>query len=137
MDTGGPDDHRTSSGPGASARRAHRAAGNETEQLLRRLASADERSLQTMLSPARAPRAALDRDTRALVQLSALLAVGAATVSLRWAVDVASAAGVDDAALVRVLLSGAGAVGAAQTVSNAPRLALALGLDVDEAWEAA
>ena len=90
-----------------------------------------------MLSPARAPRAALDRDTRALVQLSALLAVGAATVSLRWAVDVASAAGVDDAALVRVLLSGAGAVGAAQTVSNAPRLALALGLDVDEAWEAA
>jgi 4-carboxymuconolactone decarboxylase len=88
-----------------------------------------------VLSSAPAAGASLDRETRALVQLSALLAVGAATVSLRWAVDVASAAGVDDAALVRVLLAGAGAVGAAQTVSNAPRLALALGLDVDEAWQ--
>jgi hypothetical protein len=105
---------------------------NETEQLLRRLAASDEQSLRAVLSSVRGGGTALDRETRALVQLSALLAVGAATVSLRWAVDVASTAGVDDARLVRVLLAAAGVVGAAQTVSNAPRLALALGLDVEE-----
>jgi 4-carboxymuconolactone decarboxylase len=109
-------------GPGSSA--------DEPEQLLRRLAASDERSLRAILSSARGTGTALDRETRALVQLSALLAVGAATVSLRWAVEVASTAGVDDARLVGVLLAVASAVGAAQTVSNAPRLALALGLDV-------
>ncbi len=107
---------------------------NDTELLLRRLAASDEQSLQIVV---RGGGRVLDRETRALVQLSALLAVGAATVSLRWAVDVAAAAGVDDAALLRVLLAGAGVAGAAQTVSNAPRLALALGLDVDERWRRA
>jgi hypothetical protein len=106
-------------------------ATGETERLLRRLAASDERSLQEVLSSIRGAGTALDRETRALVQLSALLAVGAATVSLRWAVDVASATGVDDARLVGVMLAVAGTVGAAQTVSNAPRLALALGLDVE------
>jgi hypothetical protein len=108
-----------------------RTAPGETERLLRRLAAGDERSLQEVLSSVRGAGTALDRETRALVQLSALLAVGAATVSLRWAVDVASATGVDDARLVGVMLAVAGAVGAAQTVSNAPRMALALGLDVE------
>lgn len=84
-----------------------------------------------MLSSAHGTGAVLDRGTRALVQLAALLAVGAATVSLRWAVDVASTAGVDDARLVAAMLAVAGAVGGAQTVSNAPRLALALGLDIE------
>jgi hypothetical protein len=41
----------------------------------------------------------LDRQTRALVQLSALLAVDAATTTLRWAAEVASSRGADDAAL--------------------------------------
>jgi 4-carboxymuconolactone decarboxylase len=103
---------------------------DEAEQLLRRLAAGDEPSLQAVLSSVRGGTA-LDRETRALVQLSALLAVGAATVSLRWAVDMASTAGVDDAKLVGVMLAVAGAIGATQTVSNAPRLALALGLDVE------
>lgn len=105
---------------------------NDTERLLRRLAAGDEDTLKIVVRGGGG--STLGRETRALVQLSALLAVGAATVSLRWAVDVASAEGVDDVALLRVLLAGAGAAGAAQTVSNAPRLALALGLDVDEGW---
>jgi 4-carboxymuconolactone decarboxylase len=103
----------------------------DAEQLLRRLAASDERSVRAVLSSARGTGTVLDRETRAMVQLSALLALGAATVSLRWAVDVASTAGVDDRRLVGVMLAVAGALGSAQTVSNAPRLALALGLDVE------
>jgi 4-carboxymuconolactone decarboxylase len=118
--TGAADDQAR---PGAST--------DDTEQLLRRLAASDDRSLRTVLSSVRGTGTVLDRETRALVQLSALLALGAATVSLRWAVDVASTAGVDDTRLVGVMLAVAGAVGGAQTVSNAPRLALALGLDVE------
>jgi alkylhydroperoxidase/carboxymuconolactone decarboxylase family protein YurZ len=78
----------------------------------------------------------LDRRTRALVQLSALLADDAGTDSLRWAADVAAAAGADDAALVRVLTTAAAATGAAQTVRSAPRLALALDVDIEvEGWD--
>jgi 4-carboxymuconolactone decarboxylase len=102
-----------------------------TKELLRRLAAGDERSVQAVLSAAPPHGAALDRGTRALVQLAALLAVDAGTPSLRWAVDVASAAGVDDASLVQVLLTAAAATGAAQAVTSAPRLALALGVDVE------
>ena len=115
----------------AASEDADRRAGpGEAEKLLRRLSESDERLLREVLSPVGGAGSALDRETRALVQLSALLAVGAATVSLRWAVDVASATGVDDGTLVGVMLAVAGAVGSAQTVSNAPRLALALGFDV-------
>jgi hypothetical protein len=81
-------------------------------------------------------RCGLDRETRALVQLSALVAGDAGTTSLRWAADVAAAAGADDAALIRVLTSAGSAAGAAQTVKSAPRLALALDLDIEvEGWD--
>jgi alkylhydroperoxidase family enzyme len=105
-------------------------------ELLRRLAAGDERCLQSALSAVPPSDAALDRPTRALVQLAALLAVDAGTASLRWAVDVASAAGVDDASLVQVLLTAAAATGTAQAVTSAPRLALALGVDVElDGWD--
>jgi 4-carboxymuconolactone decarboxylase len=105
-------------------------------ELLRRLAAGDESSLRAVLSAAPPADAALDRATRALVQLAALLALDAGTVSLRWAVDVASAAGVDDVSLVQVLLTAASATGTAQAVASAPRLALALGVDVElDGWD--
>jgi 4-carboxymuconolactone decarboxylase len=107
-----------------------------TEQLLRRLAVGDEGCLQRALSGRPPADPALDRATRALVQLAALLAVDAGTTSLRWAVDVASAAGVDDASLVQVLLIAASATGTAQAMASAPRLALALGVDVElDGWD--
>jgi 4-carboxymuconolactone decarboxylase len=106
------------------------------EELLRRLAAGDERCLEAVLSVVPPSGAALDRPTRALVQLAALLAADAGTASLRWAVDIASAAGVDDASLVQVLLSAAAATGTAQAITSAPRLALALGVDVElEGWD--
>ena len=72
---------------------------------------------------------ALDRRTRVLVRLAALIAVGACTESLRWAVELASTTGADDDALAAVLVATGHAAGAAQLVEIAPRLALALGFD--------
>ena len=72
---------------------------------------------------------ALDRRTRVLVRLAALIAVGACTESLRWAVELASTTGADDDALAAVLVATGSATGSAQLVESAPRLALALGFD--------
>jgi alkylhydroperoxidase/carboxymuconolactone decarboxylase family protein YurZ len=73
---------------------------------------------------------ALDGRTRVLVRLVALLAVDACTESLRWAVDLAAAAGVDDDAVVATLIAAGPAAGSAQLAASAPRLALALGCEV-------
>jgi alkylhydroperoxidase/carboxymuconolactone decarboxylase family protein YurZ len=103
-----------------------------TEDLLRRLAASDERALQAVLEPGCRSAPALDRVARALVQLAALLAADAVTTSLRWAVDAAWAVGVDDATLAQVLLAIAPFAGSVQTAASAPRLALALDVDLDE-----
>jgi hypothetical protein len=89
-----------------------------------------------MLPDEAVKRCQLDRQTRALVQLSALIADDAPTASLRWAADVAATAGADDTTLVRVLAAAARATGSAQTAKTAPRLALALDVDIDlEGWD--
>jgi alkylhydroperoxidase/carboxymuconolactone decarboxylase family protein YurZ len=112
----------------------------EARDLLRRLAAGDERSLRNVLAPTpefsaeAAPLAAvLDRRTRVLVRLAALLAVGAPPASLRWAVELAASAGVDEESVVAVLVAAASAAGSAQVVASAPDLALALGFDVQPA----
>lgn len=102
-----------------------------TEDLLRRLAASDERSLQSVLDSGCGSAPALDRDTRALVQLSGLLAADAVTTSLRWAVDAACAVGVNDVQLAQVLAAIAPVTGTVQTAASAPRLALALDVDLD------
>jgi hypothetical protein len=109
---------------------------NATENLLRRLAANDELYLRAVLSPRRPSSAALDRVTKALVELSALVVADAATASLRWSVERALSTGLEDAAVIQVLLSAASAAGAAQTVASAPRLALALDLDIEvDGWD--
>ena len=109
---------------------------SEARDLLRRLAAGDERVLRSAMAPTPeferdymlgAP--ALDRRTRVLVRLAALIAVGACTESLRWAVELASASGADDDALAAVLVATGFAAGSAQLVATAPKLALALGFD--------
>ncbi len=98
-------------------------------ELLRRLATGHE----LVVGP---PEIALDRVTRAVVQLGALLTLGATTTSLRWAVESAAASGLDDATLIQVLLSAAPIAGTAQTVAAAARLALALDIDVEvDGWD--
>ena len=66
-----------------------------------------------------------------LVRLGALLALGAATTSLRSTVEHAIEAGASEAEIVGVLVAVAPAVGLARVVSTAPRLAVAIGYDLD------
>lgn len=110
---------------------------SEARTLLRRLASHDERSLRAAMAPTPEPGADietsepfLDRRTRVLVRLAALIAVGACVESLRWAVELASASGSDDDAMTAVLVATGPAAGSAQLVASAPRLAEALGFEL-------
>jgi 4-carboxymuconolactone decarboxylase len=114
------------------------------EQLLRGLAAGDESLLRSVLaaSPVNAgsslvaPRRKLSEETRALIQLTALLAAGACTTSLRWAAELASRSGADDDQIVEVLVTAAAIVGGARVVAEAPRLALAIGYDIEvEGWD--
>jgi 4-carboxymuconolactone decarboxylase len=105
---------------------------DRVERLLRRLALSDERSLRLALAdPGTVAPGDLDAKTQALIRLASLLSVGAATVSLRWTVDVAYAAGATDDEILGVLLAIAPAVGHARVVGVAPSLGRALGYDFD------
>ncbi len=106
---------------------------DQEERLLRRLALNDEASIGMVLTigPERGPGAALMPKSALLVELGALLALGAATASLRSAVARATAAGASEAELVGVLVAIAPAIGLARVVSIAPRLAIAIGYDIE------
>lgn len=66
-----------------------------------------------------------------LVGLGALLAVGAATPSLREAVERASAAGASNAEMIGVLVSLGPTIGLASLVAAAHKLAIAIGYDLE------
>jgi 4-carboxymuconolactone decarboxylase len=102
---------------------------NPIERLLCRLSLHDEPSVHSAL--AEPGGSALDPKTEALVGLGALLSVNAATVSVRLIVELAERAGASEEEIVGVLLAIAPVVGHARTVAVAPRLALALGYDVE------
>jgi alkylhydroperoxidase/carboxymuconolactone decarboxylase family protein YurZ len=106
---------------------------DEVERLLRRLAINDEESVGMVLSNGAqlAGGQILRPKVDLLVRLGALLALGAATSSLRTTVDHAIEAGATEAELVGVLIAVAPTLGVARVVSSAPRLALAIGYDVD------
>jgi alkylhydroperoxidase/carboxymuconolactone decarboxylase family protein YurZ len=116
----------------------------DAEQLLRGLAAGDESLLRSVLAasppnprfPVMAQRRRLPPQTRSLVHVAALLAAGASTTSLRWAVELASRAGAEDEEIVEVLVTTAAIVGSARVVAAAPRLALAIGYDIEiEGWD--
>jgi hypothetical protein len=108
-------------------------ARDQRLDLLRRLASHDEPLLRRVLRPGPArdldPICALDRRTRVLVGLVALFAVDAGTPSVRWAAELASAAGAGVDAMAAVLMSAGRTAGSAQLVASASRLAAALDLE--------
>jgi alkylhydroperoxidase/carboxymuconolactone decarboxylase family protein YurZ len=106
---------------------------DEVERLLRLLALNDEQSLDRVLgSRADAELSpGLDPKVDLLIRLGALLAVGASTSSLRATVERAIAAGATPAEVTDVLVAVAPAVGMARVVSGAPRLAAALGYEID------
>ena len=104
------------------------------EVLLRRLALNDEGAVQAVLAPDAAPPRVpvLDAKTHALVRLGALLAGDAETTSLRWMTELAYEAGATDDDIVGVLVAIGPSVGLAGLVREAPRLALAIGYDIDD-----
>ena len=107
---------------------------DEVERLLRRLAINDEESVEMVLS--NGPQLPIGEVLRpkvdVLVRLGALLALGASTSSLRRTVDRAQEAGATEAEIVGVLIAVAPAIGLARVVSSAPRLALAIGYDIED-----
>ena len=81
--------------------------------------------------PETAGATALRPKVDVLVQLGALLALGASTNSLRATVGRAVEAGATEAEIVGVLIAVAPTVGLARVVSTAPRLAVAIGYDLE------
>jgi 4-carboxymuconolactone decarboxylase len=114
------------------------------EQWLRGLAAGDEDLLRAALSASPAGRRAvggatdgrLTPATSALIFLAALLAAEGSTTSLHWAVERAERAGAHDDEVIEVLATVATVVGSARVVAAAPRLALAIGYDIEiEGWD--
>jgi 4-carboxymuconolactone decarboxylase len=76
----------------------------------------------------------LDLKTLALVRLAALVAVGGAVPSYGAQTDAAVSAGATAAEIVDVLVSVIPIVGLPCVVAAAPKLAMALGYDTDDAF---
>ncbi len=77
----------------------------------------------------------LDARTLALVRLAALVAVGGAVPSYGAQADAAVSAGATAAEIVDVLVAVVPVVGLPCVVAAAPKLAMALGYDTDDAFE--
>lgn len=106
-------------------------AVDRAEELLRRLALNDEQSVGMVLASGTVPDAdpVLVPKVDLLVRLGALVAVGAATASLRRTVQLALAAGATETEIVGVLVAVAPTVGLARVVATAPKLASAIGYE--------
>jgi alkylhydroperoxidase/carboxymuconolactone decarboxylase family protein YurZ len=104
--------------------------------LLRRLSLHDERvvALGGAGTPSPGVDPILDPRTLALVRLAALVAVGGAVPSYGAQADAAITAGATAAEIVDVLVGVIPVVGLPRAVAAAPKLALALGYDVDDTF---
>ena len=100
---------------------------------LRRLAINDARFVEA--AGAEVDPRGLDSKTLELARLAALITVGGAVPSYRAQADAAVSAGATAAEIVDVLVGVVPIVGLPCAVSAAPRLALALGYDIDDALE--
>jgi len=111
-----------------------RAIVSSGEELLRRLALNDERCVARVLANEPAPEidGPLAPKIEALVRLAAMLAIGAATTSLRPLVQQNRGLGATEDEIVAVLVAIGPALGLAGLVGAAPRLAAAIGYDLNE-----
>ena len=109
---------------------------DEYKEHLRRLALHDDALIEALLSEAgTTAESALDERSAALVRVAATIAVDAAPSSFQHAVTLALAAGATTDEVVATLAAVTPVTGAARVVQCAPKLALALGYDVEEAFE--
>jgi alkylhydroperoxidase/carboxymuconolactone decarboxylase family protein YurZ len=107
------------------------------KETLRRLALNDEDFLQSVLGIGSdtVEVSRLDQKTHALVRLGAALAADAAPSSYQSTIEMARVAGAGIDEIVGTLIAVAPTIGVARAVSAAPELALALGYDLDAAFE--
>ena len=107
------------------------------ETTLTKLAIADEAYYQALLAgdSNNVAESHLDEKTHALVRLGALVAIDPTAPGYMWAVETARRRGASDDEIVGCLIAALPAVGVANAVAAAPKLALALGYDVTAALE--
>jgi 4-carboxymuconolactone decarboxylase len=109
---------------------------DEYKQHLRRLAVHDEALLEAIATESGSfAMGVIDERTAALVRVAATIAVDAAPSSFQHAVALALAAGATNDEIVAILEAVTPVTGTARVVQCAPKLALALGYDVDAALE--
>ena len=108
---------------------------SEESTLLRELALGDARLLARLLSETGRTEGALDPVVTGLVRIATLIALGADTPAYQAEVNAALGAGASAAQVIDVLSRVAPIVGSTHAMSAAPRLALALGYDVDKGLE--
>ncbi|MDW5596260.1 hypothetical protein VSS74_18065 [Conexibacter stalactiti] len=109
---------------------------SDYRQHLRRLAVHDEALVKTIAADGSTfATAVLDERTAALLRVAATVAVDAAPASFQHAVATALAAGATSEQIVASLEAVAPVTGASRVVQCAPKVALALGYDVDAALE--
>jgi 4-carboxymuconolactone decarboxylase len=107
----------------------------EYKEHLRRLAVHDKTLVGSLADVPRSADGALDEKTAALVRVAATIAVDAATASFQHAVEAALSAGATKDEIVATLEAVTPVTGTPRIVSSAPKIALALGYDVEEALE--
>jgi alkylhydroperoxidase/carboxymuconolactone decarboxylase family protein YurZ len=102
---------------------------------LRRLAVHDFALVETLSGETALTPSVLDERTTALVRVAATITLDAAPSSFQHAVELALAAGATKRDIVGTLEAVTPVTGAARVVQCAPKVALALGYDVDAALE--
>ena len=102
---------------------------------LRRLAINDPGFSEHCLRGADAGSAELDPKTNALVRLAALIAVGGSEPSFGAHADAAVSAGATAAEIVEVLVGVVPTVGLPRVVAASPKVAMALGYDINGSLE--
>jgi 4-carboxymuconolactone decarboxylase len=109
---------------------------DEYKQHLRQLAVHDDRLLERIAAESSSfATSVIDERTAALLRVAATVAVNAAPPSFQHAVALALAAGATSDEIVASLEAVTPVTGTARVVQCAPKLALALGYDVEAALE--
>lgn len=108
------------------------------EENLRRLALHDEDWISSLLAMdvKNIAVSGLDARTHALVRLATLIALGAPPISYQSNIEAALAAGATVDEVVGALIAVAPIIGLPRVISSVPKIAPAIGYDLDAALEA-
>ena len=107
----------------------------EYKEHLRRILVHDNAFVDSLAATSMPTESALDERTAALVRVAATVALDAPTASFQHAVALALASGATRDEIVATLEAVTPVTGTPRVVSSAPKIALALGYDVEEALE--